>query len=275
MPSKSIFLVFLMIIVASAYLLAESFTEPGIYIVNGWGKPCTIKRWSQLDDSFSIRSCNEPLVDVSFFIKRMGAPRKSKETGQVVGVVPNKAMVSNVRNKESNGSGLQTTSAEPEKLTEEAFYLSEEGWGLVDVITKSHNLAFTVDFNNSISSYFKEKPGKKGWALSLNLRIRHLKNKISSGLRSEAVRVLCKLFPENPEWGNIIVSGEFNRYAIFADHIESEAEKLETPGQFKSWAEGFFTHINRGDPTTRPDHYSREALKSLIEKLILSKGGSL
>lgn len=61
----------------SSCLLAESFTEPGIYIVNGWNKPCTIKKWDQFNDSLPTQSCNAPILDVSFFIKRMGAAQKS------------------------------------------------------------------------------------------------------------------------------------------------------------------------------------------------------
>lgn len=256
----------------SVCLLAESFTEPGIYIVNGWNKPCTIKKWDQLNDSLPPQSCNEQILDASFFIKRLGRTVISRPASRQKYnlAAQNENEAANLRNTDQENPELEAKTAETNDFTKESFYLSGEGLGLVDSITKNYNEAFIVTFNGFIKDFFKETD-KKHWAQSLSLYLK-TQRKISPELFSRVSSILYKLLPENQDWCNIIMGGKFNYYIITVHEIESQAKKISDPDKFKSWAEGYFTFINGSD---NYDSYSVSALKKLIEELIQSKGGSL
>lgn len=254
----------------SACLLAESFTEPGIYIVNGWNKPCTIKKWDQFNDSLPPQSCNEQILDVSFFIKRLGRAVISRPVSRQKDNVTALNEAANLRNTDQENSELEAKTGETNDLTTETHYLSDEGLGLVDSITKNFNKAFIVTFNGFIKDFFK-KTDKKHWAQSLSYYLK-TQRKISPELFSRVSPILYKLLPENQDWCNIIMGGKFNYYIITVHEIESQAKKISDPDKFKSWAEGYFTFINSSD---NYDSYSVSALKKLIEELIQSKGGSL
>lgn len=72
-----VFIAILIILsIKTVCLFAEPFLEPGVYIINGRKKPCTIEKWSQFNEPKSEFDSGL-LVDVSFFIKRMKAFKTS------------------------------------------------------------------------------------------------------------------------------------------------------------------------------------------------------
>jgi len=255
----------------SACLLAESFKEPGIYIVNGWNKPCTIKKWDQFNDSLPPQSYNAQILDASFFIKRLGRTVISRPASRQKDNLAVQSEAANPRNTDQENSELEAKTDETNNLTKEPYYLSDEGLGLVDSVTKGYNRNFIITFNGYIKRYFEKKTDKKSLAENLSIYLK-TQRKISSELLPRVLSILYKLFPENPEWCNIIMGGEFTYYIVAVRKIESQAKEISDPNKFKSWAEGYFTYINGSD---HYDSYSVSALKKLIEELIQSKGGSL
>lgn len=242
-------------------LLAEPINDAGLYVVNGWRKPCTIRQWSQSED-LSLDASNGLLVDESFFLKRMRGVKRSisaakKESSNIPTNVSKKSEVSAL-DRSVNSS-----------LSKDQCLLSSD-FGFVDADTKRINERFVSVFNELINDFFDKKPPLLSWAEDVNIAFAGESSKIgaSESLTSQALSILRKLFPENPDFANIIFNGNLAFYDMAVDEINKKRQALHGKVEFQAWAEEYFVYIQNSSDFC---FASKRVLKKMIQDIIASK----
>jgi len=239
--------------------LAESLPSPGVYIIDGCKKPCTIRQWSPFDATEN-ESGYRSIVDESFFLKRMGTPkisgRKQNETNHVrfpevsVSEQPNK-VVTNI----DSDKGLLIT---------------EDEVGLVDSQEQIYNKQIIDLFNEYVSSLDKYDDKDK-WSLGLSMALLGHKsfwNRSSSGLKYIVENRLNKIFPNESGLSSVITSGEFYKVLSWKQQLENKAKTIKNISEFKAWSTEFLTNIKYGGLSQSSQSYLETKLNNFYQELV-------
>lgn len=266
--------VLLILSITTVCLLAENFFEPGVYIIDGRQKPCKIEKWSHYDSLLNEReACS--IVDVSFFIRRMGSPKttqgfkKYKNSNKGVEYQTGQSQSAKViPSQQSKSQWAADADSNDNRLT-----ITEDDVSPADYMEEAYNGNIMNLFNKAVSSMDKYE-SKEEWAKDLSHNLNNYKNfwqRSSADLKYVVHKRLDKIFPGEYGLSSVITDGELRQVLSWEKSLESQAESGKDLSEFKTWSTSFLTTMKHSSLGYNSRSYLKAKLDKIYKEMLAQK----